>query len=169
MKYIPPFDFLKGSVETASIRGELCVSITQDEFIRLIRVILSEIEIEEDWYLSQYQDVYQGILAGVVQSAKQHFIESGYFEGRLPFRILVDEEWYQREYPDVAESVRQKTVPSGQVHFETNGYREGRLPFDEADDDAGGGVHQRPLRDDVGLAALIRWQRRGRREPMGVR
>lgn len=162
-------------METATVRGELCVSIRYEEFVELIRSILGEVEVDEAWYLSQYPDVLEGIRTGAVQSAKQHFADSGYFEGRLPFQILIDEDWYQREYPDVAESVRQGTVPSGQVHFDTNGYREGRLPFDPNDGATADGSDP-PARSQgsgllrrAGLVGLLQWQQRSRRNPAGAR
>jgi hypothetical protein len=64
-----------------------------------------------------------------VESAKQHFMEDGFFEGRLPFPMPVDERWYLEENADVAESVRKGVVGSGQQHFTEDGYREGRLPY----------------------------------------
>jgi hypothetical protein len=65
----------------------------------------------------------------VVQSARQHFLSDGYFEGRRPFPIIVDEKWYLATNPDVADSIRAGIVASAQEHFDKDGYREGRLPF----------------------------------------
>lgn len=132
MKYIPPFDLLRRSVEISTVRGELRVSLSYDDFIKLIRLMIGGVEVDEAWYRQQYEDIAQAIKTGAVASAKQHFLDDGYFEGRLPFEIKVDEDWYQREYPDVAESVRTGVVASPQVHFDEDGYREGRLPFDLA-------------------------------------
>ena len=84
---------------------------------------------DEDWYLAQNPDIAKAVEAATTESAKRHFIEHGYFEGRLPFRIAVDERWYLLQNPDVAENVRRGVVESAQQHFELNGYREGRLPF----------------------------------------
>jgi hypothetical protein len=66
---------------------------------------------------------------GGVKSARQHFVDDGYFEGRRAFPVQVDEKWYTETYPDVAESIRQGAIPSAQAHFDGDGYREGRLPF----------------------------------------
>jgi hypothetical protein len=87
------------------------------------------VPVEEEWYLSRYEDVAKAIEAGVVSTAREHFIVSGSFEGRLPGPIKVDEEWYLRQNPDVWESVREGVVPSGQDRFEENGYGKRRLPF----------------------------------------
>jgi hypothetical protein len=112
------------------VRGELRVSLSYDDFIKLIRLMIAGVEVDEPWYRQQYDDIGRAIRDGQVNSAKQHFVDDGYFEGRLPFPITVDEKWYQREYPDVAESVRTGVVASPQTHFEEDGYREGRMPFD---------------------------------------
>jgi hypothetical protein len=130
VKYIPPFDLLRRSVEISTVRGELRVSLLYDDFIKLIRMMIAGVEVDEAWYRQQYEDIGRAITEGQIASAKQHFVDDGYFEGRLPFAIPVDDDWYKREYPDVAESVRTGVVASTQTHFDEDGYREGRMPFD---------------------------------------
>ena len=110
-------------------RGELRVNVSYDEFIKVIRQLIAGIEVDEDWYLKQYEDIAKAIREGSVKSARQHFIDDGYFEGRLPFQIKVDERWYLANYPDIADSIRRGDVPNGQTHYEQNGYKEGRRPF----------------------------------------
>ncbi len=82
--------------------------------------------------VSSTEDIGRAIRDGQIVSAKQHFVDDGYFEGRLPFPMKVNDTWYQTKYPDVAESVRTGVVASPQKHFDEDGYREGRLPFDLA-------------------------------------
>ena len=100
-----------------------------DSFLNIIRMILATVDVDEEWYLQQYEDIARAVRSGTVPSGRRHFIDDGYFEGRLPFPIRVDERWYLEQNPDVANDVRGGRVASGQVHFDTNGYREGRLPF----------------------------------------
>jgi hypothetical protein len=121
---------LRRSVEISTVRGELRVSLSYDDFIKLIRSMISGVDVDEVWYRQQYEDIGKAIREGGVASARQHFVDDGYFEGRLPFPIKVDDDWYRRENPDVADSVRTGVVQSTQVHFDEDGYREGRLPFD---------------------------------------
>ena len=129
MRYLPPFDLIRRSVEISTVRGELRVSVSYDDFINLIRSLVAAVEVDEEWYLGENEDIRQAIQDGTVQSARQHFLDDGYFEGRLPHPMPVDETWYLGQYPDVAESVRKGVVASGQQHFTEDGYREGRLPF----------------------------------------
>jgi hypothetical protein len=87
------------------------------------------VDVDEAWYARTYEDIGNAVKNGVLRSARQHFVDDGYFEGRLPFPMLVDERWYLAENPDVAESIRKGVVDSAQDHFNKDGYREGRLPF----------------------------------------
>lgn len=130
MKYLPPFDLIRRSVEISTVRGELRVSLSYDDFIKIVRLMISGIQVNEEWYLQEYRDIAQAIGDGKLTSAKQHFIDDGYFEGRRPFAMPVDERWYLEQYPDVADSVRKGVVGTAEQHFAEDGYREGRLPHE---------------------------------------
>lgn len=130
MKYIPPFDMIRRSVEISTVKGELRVNVSYEDFINLLKTMLAGIDVNEEWYLQTYDDIARAVREGLIKSAKQHFVDDGYFEGRMPFPIDVDERWYLQRNPDVAESVRRGIIESGQAHFQEDGYREGRLPFD---------------------------------------
>ena len=130
MRYVPPFDLLRRSVEISTVRGELRVSLSYDDFIKMIRLMIAGIEVDEAWYRETYDDIGRAIQEGRIESAKRHFLDDGYFEGRLPFAVTVDEKFYEQTYPDVADSIRNGIVQSSQTHFDEDGYREGRLPFD---------------------------------------
>ena len=129
MRYLAPFDVIKRLVEISTTKGQLSATASYENLIRMIKLLLSAVDVNEDWYLTQYPDVAEAIAQGKVASARQHFIDNGYFEGRLPFMITVDDEWYQKEYLDVAESIGKGAESSAQAHFVRDGYKEGRLPF----------------------------------------
>ncbi|HXT80785.1 MAG TPA: hypothetical protein VN702_14575 [Acetobacteraceae bacterium] len=130
MRYLPPFDVIKRSVEITTSRGQLIATASYENLITMIKLLLSGVDVDEEWYLRQYPDVAEAIADGKIKSAKQHFVDNGYFEGRLPFAITVDENWYQKQYPDVAKSIQSGGEPSGQTHFARDGYKEGRVPFE---------------------------------------
>jgi hypothetical protein len=130
VQYLTPFDLVRRSVEISTVKGELRASLSYDDFIKLIRMMIASIPVDEDWYLKEYEDIAQAIRNGTVESARQHFVDDGYFEGRRPFPMAVDERWYLEQYPDVAESVRKGVVTSGEQHFVEDWYREGRLPYE---------------------------------------
>ena len=130
MNYFPPFEVIRRSVDISTVRGELRVNVSYEDFVKLLKLMISGITVDEEWYATQYDDIGQAIRTGTIRSARQHFINDGYFEGRLAFPITVDEAWYLRQYPDVAESIRQGLLTSAQEHFDLDGYKEGRLPFE---------------------------------------
>jgi hypothetical protein len=129
VKYLPPFELIRRSIEISTVRGELRVNVSYEDFVKILRTVIRGVEVNEAWYARSYEDIGNAVEAGVIGSAKQHFVDDGYFEGRLPFPIKVDERWYLAENPDVADSIRKGSVESAQEHFDKDGYREGRLPF----------------------------------------
>jgi hypothetical protein len=129
VNYLPPFEEIKDFVTLMAVKGELTVTTSYAQFTALIRILLQGIEVDEAWYLKQYPDVAEAIQKKIVNSAKEHFLNDGYFEGRIPFLIRVDEAWYLEQNPGIAEYVSQGKLQSAQQHFNDNGYREGRKPF----------------------------------------
>ena len=129
VRYIPPFSVIRKEATTATVRGKLRVNMPYESFLSVIRLILATVDVDERWYLGHYDDIATAVRNGVIASGRHHFIEDGYFEGRLPFPIHVNERWYLEQNPDVAKDVKAGRVASGQAHFDADGYREGRLPF----------------------------------------
>jgi hypothetical protein len=129
VKYLPPFELIRRSIEISTVRGELHVNVSYENFIGILRRMIRGIEVDETWYARAYEDIGDAMRKGIIKSARQHFVDDGYFEGRLPFPINVDETWYLAENPDVADSLGKGIVQSAQEHFDKDGYREGRLPF----------------------------------------
>jgi hypothetical protein len=129
VRYLPPFEDLKSYLSIANADGELMVSCSYENLIQLIRRVIVDVPVDEAWYLERYPDIVAAISQGIVSSAKSHFVDDGYFEGRAPFPIQVDERYYLISNPGVAEHVRNGNLSSGQQHFDENGYLEGRLPF----------------------------------------
>ena len=131
MNYVPPFEGIKTFVTFAAVKGELTINATYQQFTSLVRTLLQGIEVNEAWYLTQYPDVAEAVRDGIVDSAREHFLNDGYFEGRVPFPIQVDEAWYLEQNPGVAEYIARGELQSAQQHFDEYGYREGRKPFPE--------------------------------------
>jgi hypothetical protein len=104
------------------------VKIEADKIIALLKHLLRGIHVDEAWYRKKYEDVDLAIKSGSYESAKHHFVEDGYFEGRQPGPVQVDEAWYLAAYPDVAESIELGDIASAQDHFDRHGYQEGRMP-----------------------------------------
>ena len=107
-------------------------TIKKDEFLDILRsAISSSVEFDQKYYINKYPDVAKAIKSKIIKSAKDHYINTGYFESRLPYKIMVDEKYYFNENPDVERAVKKGEVISAQDHFENTGFLEGRLPFSE--------------------------------------
>lgn len=129
VRYIPPFDLLLSKAQVTEVAAGRHVSLTYEDFLDILRRIIADIDVDEAWYLRTNPGVARGIEAGTIKSARQHFVDHGYFEGRLPCPVIVDEVWYLTKYPDVADDLRHGRIDSAQGHFDQDGYREGRIPF----------------------------------------
>lgn len=129
MKYLPPFEILKSYLTISNVRGELMVSCSYENLVQMLRRLIAGVQVDEAWYLERYPDIAEAIGQGVIASPKSHFVNDGYFEGRMPFPIRVDEHYYLSQNSGVADYVRNGSLESGQQHFDENGYDEGRLPF----------------------------------------
>ncbi len=124
----PPFPAIKQHLPVYPTRRGFRVSVTRDDLIGIARRYLAVVPVDAAWYCDRYPGIADAILSGKIDSAKTHFAEHGYFEGRMPFAMDVDEEWYLNSYRDVARAIADGTVKSAQDHFMTVGYGQGRLP-----------------------------------------
>ena len=106
------------------------VAVDEHFVAQLLMPRIEKIHVDDEWYLGAYPDIAAAIKRGVVPTSKSHYCQYGYYEHRMPHRILVDETWYLSEYPDVREAVvTHKHFASGQDHFALLGYKEGRIPY----------------------------------------
>jgi hypothetical protein len=129
VRYLPPFEIVKGTLNVTSTRGKTRVEMTYEDLQKMIRTLLSVVEVDEDFYLFRNPDVADGIRNGTIHSAREHFVDHGYFEGRLPYQIEVDEKWYLETHADVASTLASGEYATGQAHFDGPGYSEGREPY----------------------------------------
>jgi hypothetical protein len=126
--FVVPFRVVIDSIGIRSSTLPAEMQITREQLTSVIKSVLRGVNVDEVWYRRTYPDVDEAIKAGSYKSAKQHFVEDGYFEGRRPGVAIVDEDWYLSVYKDVAEGVETGEITSCQDHFESHGEAEGRLP-----------------------------------------
>jgi hypothetical protein len=106
------------------------VSIPDDIFRRLLAgAIRNKAVFDEKFYLETYPDIAAAVRSRKLNSGLDHYLETGYFENRLPRKMIVDERYYLQENPDVADAIRKGQVKNAQEHFEHAGFNEGRLPY----------------------------------------
>jgi hypothetical protein len=119
---------LKQKLSVVTVNGQLKVNNTYDEFLDIVRSLIRSADFDSEWYMTEYPDIAEAVAAGDIKSPKEHFVDSGYFEGRLPCALKVDEAFYLEKYPDVAEAIARGDSESAEQHFLTHGYWEGRVP-----------------------------------------
>jgi hypothetical protein len=105
------------------------VAVEKKYWTEFFGLRIAHIDIDEAWYLARYPDVAQAIEDKIVDSARQHYCQSGYFEHRMPYYIGVESDWYLTQYKDVKEAIDNKVFAASQDHFELIGFREGRHPY----------------------------------------
>src|ERR1700733_14200982 len=105
------------------------MAVDTDYLCQILRPVISQIDVDEEWYRNKYPDVQAAISEGKVSTILEHYALYGYYEHRIPYKIEVDEKWYISEYEDIGKAVEAGIFESGQTHFEECGYREGRIPY----------------------------------------
>jgi hypothetical protein len=105
------------------------VAVEKSYWTEFFGLRIANVDVDDAWYLDQYPDVAQAIEDKILNSALEHYCQSGYFEHRMPYYISVDPVWYIEQYSDVREAIENNVFPSAQAHFELIGYKEGRFPF----------------------------------------
>jgi hypothetical protein len=106
------------------------VTIPASLFRQLLGAALRQAAVfDEEFYLKSNADLQAALGEGRIKDGRDHYVRTGYFEGRLPKRLLVDEKYYLEQNPDVVAAIRDGSVTTAQEHFESAGFREGRSPF----------------------------------------
>jgi hypothetical protein len=111
------------------------VTISNRLFRLLVEAALANAPVDEQSYVAANPDVADAIRLRKVASGLQHYLSTGYYEGRDTGQAGFDEAWYLQRYPDVATAVQNKESASGLEHYRGPGMREWRSPNREAEAD----------------------------------
>ncbi len=99
---------------------------------RLLRALLqtglAATAFSAEFYRATYPDIAAAHDAGLIPDLHRHYLEAGYFEGRLGAPPAIDEAYYLASYPDVAEAVQRGEMASAGRHYIESGAAEGRSP-----------------------------------------
>jgi hypothetical protein len=142
--YVPPVERLLSlaGIGPGGMRAE-SVTIPTRFFKFLIQQLLARFPFDENSYLESNPDVAAAVAAGRVASGWDHFISTGYFEGRCPGLLPIDEDWYASEYPDVMSGIDDGSIDDVSEHYSLFGYRHGKV----------GAPDQARMRDMIEYAA----------------
>ena len=126
--YVPPCRMVLGAlgISLEELNGGGRATVSAKALRTLIRELVRRTEFDPEWYSRNNPDVEGARLAGDVTSPRQHFVEAGYFEGRLPRELPFDPRFYRRHYADIAESFPASDASGMREHFLHTGYFEGR-------------------------------------------
>lgn len=81
-----------------------------------------------EFYKKTYPDLAEAHASGRLPDLHRHYVETGFFEGRLGACPDVDETFYLSRYPDVARAIARGAFASGRDHYVSTGAAEGRVP-----------------------------------------
>lgn len=134
-EYFPTFAQLSSllRVTQETINSKRKIAISGELLKELIMCAIGHLEFDEKWYLSKYADLREAWEKGSIKDLREHFIVSGYFEGRLPRELSVDEKWYLDVYEDVRQAVAAGKVASAVQHYVKSGQFEYRSPSPSLD------------------------------------
>ena len=104
------------------------ISVEKNHLVDFLKPLLSQIDVDTDWYVKNHPDVACAISDGIVQTALDHYVTFGFYEHRMPYQIDVDEPWYLAQYADVGQAVAKGMFASAYEHYYSLGFKEGRLP-----------------------------------------
>lgn len=80
----PPFHVVAARLGGDPRRNDGTITVELSTVLQLLKLFVSAVVVDEVRYRRAYPDVAQAIEEGTIPSARSHFIESGYFEGRSP-------------------------------------------------------------------------------------
>jgi hypothetical protein len=129
-QYVPHIDLLLQTLrinrERLSSRSKIAIDT---KLLRgLLQALAASMPFSEEFYLESYSDIAEAHSVGKVPDLRQHFIESGYFEGRFGAPPEVDEAFYTSMYKDVGQAALRGDIKSGAEHYLRTGAAEGRVP-----------------------------------------
>jgi hypothetical protein len=133
--FLPPYSFIMKHVGAGPNGGagtdEVTISRELLEF--LLRCVLDHMDFDEQQYQNCNPDVAAAVKRKEMPSGREHFIKSGYFEGRTG-GVRVDEAWYLARNQDVAAAKAAGKFVSGAAQYRISGANEWRVPNPQSED-----------------------------------
>ena len=102
------------------------VTVPATAWRALLSILVSALPFDEEFYAATYPDIDEARRRGEIPDLRMHFVENGYFEGRLGSAPRVDEAFYLARYRDVALAIAAGQFDSAREHYIKVGAAEGR-------------------------------------------
>ena len=131
--YIPHIDLLLQALRINRDRlgSKSKIAIDAKLLKMLLQTMVANAPFSEAFYKQSYPDLANAQSSGQIPDLRQHFVETGFFEGRFGAPPPVDEAYYTSTYKDVGQAVLKGDVVSGTEHYLRSGAAEGRVPNEE--------------------------------------
>lgn len=128
--YFPHMDLLLQAmrIDRDRLNGRGKVAIDARLLRRLIQCAIERLPFSADFYLRTYPDIAAAAAGGQITDLHRHYVDTGYFEGRMGAPPGVDEARYRAAYQDVAEAIAEGRFASAGEHYMASGAAEGRVP-----------------------------------------
>ena len=128
--YVPHIDLILQALrinrERLNSRSKIAVDA---RLLRgMLQALVTTLPFDASFYQKTYPDIAEAYAAGLIPDLRQHFVDSGYFEGRLGSPPEVDEAFYLATYRDIGTAVQRGEIASGADHYLRSGAAEGRVP-----------------------------------------
>jgi hypothetical protein len=130
LQYVPHIDLLLQvlRINRERLNSKSKIAIDAKLLKALLKTIVECTEFSEEFYLETYPDIAEAYSAGQIPDLRRHYIEFGFFEGRIGAPPPVDEAWYTSQYKDVGQALLTGELGSGADHYLQSGCAEGRIP-----------------------------------------
>lgn len=128
--FVPPYNALLKALGTtpAELEAREEITIPVGLLKYLLKIAVEKAAFNERGYLTSNPDIAQALRLGQIESARDHYVDHGYFECRRGATPDVDEGWYKKLNPDVAAAIRARSVTSALEHYQAAGVEEFRAP-----------------------------------------
>jgi hypothetical protein len=128
--FVPHIEMFLQSLRISRDRLDSRSKIAVDPrlLVHVLREIVKALPFDEAFYLTTYDDVAEAHGRGEIGDLHEHFIQAGFFEGRMGAEPEVDGAYYLATYPDVGQALAAGQIASALDHYVQRGAAEGRAP-----------------------------------------
>ena len=128
--YFPHVDLLLTAmrIDRARLSGRGKVAIDARLLRRIVQAAVERLPFSAAFYRQTYPDIAAAEANGQIPDLHRHYVETGYFEGRMGTPPAIDEARYAAAYADVAEAIGEGRIGSATEHYMLSGAAEGRVP-----------------------------------------
>jgi hypothetical protein len=128
--YFPHVDLILQSmrIDCERLNGRGKIAIDAPLLRLLLQSAVARLPFSAPFYLATYPDIAAAAASGQITDLHRHYIDTGWFEGRMGSPPEVDEAAYRGAYADVADAIAEGRVRSAHDHYMQSGAAEGRVP-----------------------------------------